>query len=136
MKSLVLLITIMLFSFSTISEELTVNPKVVQSIKEKGQVLYQQLVTLKTDPEFLARGLSDPKSKEWYNNVQSLESECVTEIQKLPMRLRFSGKLSSLCEAANYMHKIGLHYAKHKSVDDNFTNTVKKQVKSVFGKGI
>ena len=116
-----------------IKEELVeIDPAVVEEIVSNGNELYKQLLALKKNKEFLDKGLGDPKSKQWYKRAQALADMCFSEIKKLPMKDRFDGELSSLCYAANYMHQIGLHYAKHKSKDDKFTKEVKPKIEAAF----
>ncbi len=133
MPKFVLLFILTLFSFQSVADEAVIDRKLVKSLQKEGHDLYQVLLVLKRDSGFLARGFGDPKSKRWDNKVEALRDKCSAELQNLPLEFRVQGDMADVCRAIHYMAQMGLRYALHKSMDDDFTNKVRVQVESTFG---
>jgi hypothetical protein len=131
-----LVICIIFFLPILVAAESNENQKIdshfVQSVRERGSTLYKQLLALKKNSRFLNQGFADPKSNDWYRRAQKLEKDCDVELMKLSVRDRVRSDLFSICVASNYLHQIGLRYAKHRGTDDDFSNSIKKDVEEAF----
>lgn len=127
----IFIIAVFLFSH-VIAKEINTKTEVISSIEMDGKKSYKELMILKTKQEFMTRGLSYPKAMNWYERNKKLEKECGVELRKLPMELRFSGKLSDMCTAFNYLGQVGMHYSKHKNSDDKFTIEYLLKIKEAF----
>lgn len=133
MTKFAFLLIMVLFSFQSAADEIVIDKELVKSLQKEGHNLYQQLLVLKKDSNFLSRGYGDPKSKIWDNKVEALRDKCSAELQKLPLEFRVQGDMSDICKAIHHMAQMGLQYAMHKSIDDDFTEKVKVQVESTLG---
>lgn len=127
----VFIIAIFLFVNVSANENIP-NVKVISSIEKNGQNSYKELMSLKTDQSFITRGLSYPKAMKWYEQNNIFGKECGVELKKLPMELRFSGKISDMCTSFNYLGQVGMHYAKHNNSDDKFTLKFLVEIKKAF----
>lgn len=128
---IIFLIAIFLFVNVSANENST-SVQVISSIEKNGQNSYKDLISLKADENFIARGLSYPKAMKWYKQNQNFEKKCGVELRKLPIELRFSGKLSDMCTSFNYLGQVGMHYAKHSNSDDKFTIKFLIEIKKAF----
>lgn len=104
----------------------------IEPYRLRGRDLYTQLLKLKKDNKFLQLGFGDAKSKRWYQAAMQLEKDCNSESKKFPVSLRVRSGLFNVCVASNYLHQIGLRYAKHRGTDDKFSMSIKEEVKAAF----
>ena len=133
------IISILVFSsFLTVQaladtgKHLHVKQKTIKSFKDRGSILYIELLELKKGEQFLNLGFDDPKYNQWYRSAKELNDECIKEVRKLPVKHRTTNELLPICTASNNLHRIGLRYAKYKGKDDKYTLPKKEEVESVF----
>ena len=105
---------------------------VIKSFKDRGSILYIELLELIKEEQFLNLGADDQKYKRWYTSAQELNEECLIEVRKLPAKHRTTSELLPICTASNNLHKIGLRYAQYNGKDDKFTLPKKEEVEAVF----
>jgi hypothetical protein len=119
-------------TFADTGEHQRIKQDVIKALKDRGSVLYIELLALKSEERFIDLGFDDPAYKQWDTSAQKLNDECVKEVRKLPAKLRTTSELLPICTASNNLHKIGLRYAKYKGKDDEYTLPKKEEIEAVF----
>lgn len=144
MRLIVIVAAVLIYATTCIAENRpqlkNPRPEVTKSIRGKARELYNQLMSMRKEPDFINYGFDGfGHSKNWEKYVKwdkasySLQQKCTGESEKISNPVdRMQSELSELCIATNYLHQAGNHYGRNHGENDKFTKEVLPKIRSAL----
>jgi hypothetical protein len=113
-----------------------ISPIFTKTIRNKGRNLYNSLLIMKREKDFIGSGYgkspSQVKYKKWDSDVNALHIECSAELDKLDLPQKVQSELLDVCTATTHLSVLGMHYAMNGCIDDRSAQIDIKAIKSAF----